>query len=88
MNTFEFIGIISTICFAVAILTVLAVVAKEKIEDMILKHKIKHRFDKKPIAKCYCTDCKYFTNAGKCEISTMYTGDNHFCKNATPKTNE
>ena len=28
------------------------------INELIYKYKYKHRFDKPPLAKCYCKDCK------------------------------
>ena len=33
-------------------------IIKNFIQVQIHKYKIKHRFDKPPIAKCYCIDCK------------------------------
>lgn len=47
---------------------------------------VRHRFDKKPIAKCYCKDCKYWTSqSGHCNyFQTHYTADNWFCWNAEP----
>lgn len=55
-------------------------------------YKYKHRFDKKPTAKCYCIDCKYHDNeVGFChrfEKEQRRTADNWFCWDATPRKKE
>lgn len=66
----------------------------ESIRDSIRNWKhtyaYKHRFNKKPIAKCYCFDCKYHDNeTGRCyrfhENSNRTTGDIWFCYEAEPR---
>lgn len=50
------------------------------------RHKIKHRFNKTPTAKCYCRDCKYW-NALYCTCNNLRglkTADNWFCCDASP----
>ena len=65
--------------------------AKDYICKLVAKkrweYKFKHRFDKKPVAKCYCKDCKYFEEkAEKCTFfRNWYVLDNWFCSNAKPK---
>jgi hypothetical protein len=53
-------------------------------------YEYKHRFGKKPIAKCYCHDCKWHNNeTGRCfrfhEDSNRLTGDTWFCYMAEPR---
>lgn len=57
------------------------------------KYKYKHRFDKPPIAKCYCKDCRHYSgNIGlgwsANDLCTMHAGwhvaKNWFCWNAEP----
>jgi len=58
------------------------------------RYKYKHRFDKKPIAKCYCIDCSYHDKNGRCshlsaiDGPSYYTADNWFCWQADPKNKE
>lgn len=40
----------------------------------------KHRFNKKPIAKCYCIDCRDYDGQNKfCRDLGRYVLDNTFC---------
>ena len=58
----------------------------EKIEELKYDYKVKHRFDKPPLAKCYCKDCKYHEDNGKCySFTTRHTADNWFCSWAERK---
>jgi len=59
---------------------------KEKIADARWAHKYKHRFDKPPLAQCYCRDCcNYNPKTGRCLYYTsLYVRDNMFCAKATP----
>ena len=63
---------------------------KNYVEKLRYAYKRKHRFDKKPIAKCYCIDCEYYDyNNGKCfgfiGDEVRYTGDSCFCWKADPR---
>lgn len=62
---------------------------KAKISVRVYAYKVKHRFDKPPLAKCYCRDCEYWqiqdSDTAKCRIVDRYTGDNWFCRDATPR---
>lgn len=68
------------------------------IRDGIVKfrwrYKYKHRFDKKPIAKCYCIDCEYHGKNGRCshlsaiDGPSYYTANDWFCWQADPKNKE
>lgn len=54
------------------------------------RYKYKHRFDKTPTAKCYCTDCIYRDNethrcCGFHENSTRLVADDWFCYRAEPR---
>ena len=51
-----------------------------------IKNRIKHRFDKPPIAKCYCIDCKHHDNDnGLCSSFGDFIADNCFCWKADPR---
>lgn len=70
-------------------------VLKEAIIKIKWKYKYRHRFDKRPIAKCYCIDCRYFgnnnfyyENKNKCFIHKEWqVTDNCFCWEADPCKN-
>ena len=57
------------------------------VETLKQKHKIKHRFDKPPTAKCYCIDCRlHDNNTGRCyRFERFHSADNWFCFDAEPK---
>ena len=66
---------------------------KKGISALIHKYRYKHRFDKKPTAKCYCVDCKYHDNeSGRCwrfhGDGSRSTADNWFCYAAEPRKKE
>lgn len=50
------------------------------------QYKYKHRFDKPPIAACYCKDCKQYNNETlKCyKFPELRAADNWFCGDAYP----
>ena len=58
---------------------------KEKIRQARIDYRIKHRFDGKPIAKCWCRDCRAYNNkTGLCSVRNTYKADNGFCDKANP----
>lgn len=58
---------------------------RDQIDMAIYRHKRKHRFDKKPIAECYCKDCVYYSIAfERCSTYGRCMRDNDFCSLATP----
>lgn len=66
---------------------------KYRVEKLRYAYRRKHRFDKKPIAKCYCIDCVYYDyNNGKCfgflSDKDRSTGDCCFCWKACPRKEE
>jgi len=92
-NIFTGIGVVSV----AGILTLLVVWFKEwlegKITDRKWKYKYEHRFDKPPLAQCYCHDCcNYNPKTSRClyhirkELPNgLYVKDNMFCKEAIPR---
>lgn len=60
------------------------------IENLKLKYRQKHRFDKAPTAKCYCIDCVYHNNETGlcCKFDIWNTADNCFCWAAEPRKTE
>lgn len=70
------------------------VLAKDSIDDYLTKkkykHKRKHRFDKPPLAKCYCKDCKNYGTGiyhDQCyRLDGYHVAENYFCWAAEPRT--
>lgn len=90
-SVFVMIGIIATVGMFCMILVSLFYWLKDIANDLRYNYKIKHRFDKKPVAKCYCRDCYEHSKTGQCCLpgSDRYTPDNGFCYEARPlKKNE
>ncbi len=59
---------------------------KKWINNLVCRNRIKHRFDKPPIAKCYCIDCNHHDNDnGLCSSFGEFIADNCFCWKADPR---
>lgn len=65
----------------------------EKLTDLLhelkWKYTYKHRFDKPPIAKCYCKDCIYYGRIDDntlCQSLDRHLPSDWFCKDAKPKS--
>lgn len=84
---FKSVGIITVTVLFVFMVSILFIMVSDKIEELKYKYKYKHRFDKKPIAKCYCKDCVHQYEKCKnkyCRENDRYVADNWFCWHATP----
>lgn len=86
---FNILGIITSIVFGAFILALIAMALKELAADFIFNYRWKHRFDKKPTAKCYCQDCEH--HGGKFPNSCNLLGEGRctppegFCFRAYPR---
>lgn len=62
---------------------------KEIVSSVIYRYKYKHRFDKKPTAKCYCIDCRYYEDGyvpkQHCSVFGRCMRDDQFCSIGIPK---
>ena len=93
MNIIDYIiqsvGIITIICIIAIIIFFIEDFVINAITNLKEEYKYKHRFDKLPTAKCYCIDCWYYnTKNKKCNKYVnlnIYTDDNYFCSEATPR---
>lgn len=89
-KAFFAIGIVTVVVILSGLLFISCYELKEFIERKIYDYKMKHRFDKPPIAKCWCNDCKY--HGGRYPNSCRLFGDNRctppegFCYEAEPLT--
>lgn len=78
----------------IGLLGILVTVVYDKIETRYVEwerdYRYKHRFDKEPLAECYCIDCEHhgqgpYPESCGLEGVDRLMGDNQFCSNATPK---
>ena len=94
-KTLAFVGLFTLI----AILAGVIIIATESIDKLIKRKKreyqVKHRFDKPPVAKCYCVDCYNYepyevagSTMGECFFNKNRAfSDDHFCAMAEPAEN-
>lgn len=74
------------ILFAIGLVIAITYGTYDKAYVLICKYKIKHRFKKKPIAKCYCVDCLNYTKSTQyCAEHLKHFVDDHFCSYAEPR---
>lgn len=86
--------LLGTVTFAVATAG-WCILVTTAIKELVIKTKYryerKHRFDKPPLARCYCLDCEYWhkhmdETEGSCWAHGGWTtADNWFCWEANPK---
>lgn len=87
LNIFNSIGVACTILLIVVTIMIL----KEKITDFIdakkYEYRRKRRFDKPPLAQCYCKDCVIRKENGLCGFGNINNrADNWFCADARPRS--
>ncbi|MEG2079910.1 hypothetical protein [Chryseobacterium sp.] len=87
----EYLLMMAGFVFSVVVILIIVRGVFVRLKDCIVKlrrrYQYKHRFDKPPIAKCYCVDCKWYSEKYKkcCKFDRWATSDNWFCWDATPK---
>lgn len=70
-------GFIALVCAFVA------TEIRDNIKIRRMQYEFQHRFDKPPLAKCYCKDCSYRSD-GLCDKFDRYVDQDFFCKYADP----
>lgn len=83
-RVFEFVGM-AGLGVAIA-LTCAYVIAEinDNIKARRRRYELQHRFDKPPLAKCYCKDCSWRSSTGLCDKFDRYVDQDFFCKYADP----
>ena len=85
LKLFAFIGITTLAGFTGIIFWFFVDWGKERLRVIKINRMIKHRFDGKPIAKCWCRDCRGYNNKTRlCSVNNVYKADNGFCDGADP----
>ena len=86
---FIFVGKLTFCIIGASVFCYVVFIIRDGIYELCWRYKYKHRFDKKPIAKCYCVDCKYHgrTNDNTfCQLHDKHFPGDWFCKDAKPKS--
>lgn len=84
---FALIGLIFCCVLFIGMLCYIVASISRSINELIYKHKYKHRFDKPPLAKCYCKDCKKWNpDTGACDdgCNSRFMSSAWFCCFADP----
>ena len=89
-SIFAAIGLLVCVGIGLGLLYLAFDALRDLIDRLRWQHKYKHRFDKPPVAKCYCKDCKWHSvKDNKCSNviwADRHTPDNGFCYEAEPMT--
>ena len=92
MNILELTGLVSIVGIIGAIIWfIVGLVKTIIIPNIAYTYRLKHRFDKPPIAKCYCKDCKLWNPyTGACNEShnNRLMAAEWFCCFAMPASTE
>lgn len=88
-DTFALLGVVFTIILVLTMVYIFVGWFNDFVRKQRYKHLIKHRFDKPPIAKCYCKDCVMHAEDNECyKFDGWYTSDCWFCWDAEPREKE
>ena len=80
INMFALFGALALLGGAIIILYMFYDWLKGRIQNLRRIWQYKHRFNKKPIAKCYCIDCRDYDEKNKfCRDLGRHVLDNTFC---------
>lgn len=89
MTAMALIGCVTSLVVTMFAITIAVSFIDGLIDKKRWQYKVKHRFDKTPIAKCYCVDCQSYDNESqKCYQHDWYVADDWFCWNANPRRAE
>ena len=89
-KAFAVIGRTATLAMVVLLVGILWARFDEWREKKRYEYRIKHRFDKPPLAKCYCVDCRWYgdgpypESCGRAGVDRLF-GPDEFCSDADPK---
>lgn len=73
-------------CIIIYFIVVLVADLKEQFDELVYGHRIRHRLNKLPTAKCYYIDCKYHDNeTGRCSGFSEFIADDCFCWKANSR---
>lgn len=81
-------GVVTLIFIILGVYILISTIICGCINNLIYKYEYKHRFDKPPLAACYCIDCKHYGSKVQHELCTehrYYTKENGFCSEAVPR---
>lgn len=86
IEIFALVGVITVVCGVILGVILISAWIRDVVEHKMYKYKIAHRWKKKPIAKCYCRDCKYWDEKRVvCNRTDLVIPSCGFCWDAEPK---
>jgi len=83
-TAFQAIGMVTTVGICLFVICIIKELLEDKIKRAKWQYKYKHRFDKPPLAKCYCKDCIYCADGCCMSFDGMRVWENWFCWQASP----
>ena len=95
IEIFASIGVISMLIVAVTIIAVLITYVEDAAEKLRYRKRLKNRFKGGPTAKCFCKDCRHYSEthkpskhnhgAGECRANQgLVVSDCWFCWRSSP----
>ena len=95
VRIFTCIGIIASIILGIALCTGISIFIEDTVDSYKYKKWLKSRFDGGPTAKCFCKDCRYYSEinkpsknnhgAGECRAHKgLFVSDCWYCWRASP----
>ena len=95
VRTFTCIGIITSIILGIALCTGISIFIEDAVDNYKYKKWLKSRFNGGPTAKCFCKDCRYYSEinnpskhnhgAGECRAHRgLFVSDCWYCWRASP----
>ena len=94
MQSFTLIGMLTVLSVIFIVLIGLYIFIKEKIEFWYKRYMDKHRTEKPPTCKCYCTQCSCWKTSkperdiGLCTVWQVWTAHYETCSRGTLRTEE
>ena len=81
----EFFGLVMAILICCLTIVTIIDYIRKVYKGWKWRYEYEHRFDKPPLAKCYCNDCIYYKNKRTCSIHDgWHVADDWFCWDAQP----
>lgn len=89
IEVFALIGVAVVLLTIVSLVYIGIILLIDLVKRKKYEHKAAHRFDKPPVAKCYCEDCTMWDRDNKhCMKFSCRMEDCNFCCFAEPKMYE
>lgn len=81
-------GIVTLTFIIISVFFLVIIIICGCVNNFVYRYEYKHRFDKPPLAACYCVDCKHYGSKVRPKLCTKheyYPKENGFCNEAVPR---